>query len=67
MFQRLVLLDSAALYTIAAFCVAVSIFATVTWRAALMRLPQQERLARLPLETETASSPHEGRKEPTAN
>jgi hypothetical protein len=67
MFQRLILLDSAALYTIAAFCVAVSIFATVTWRAILMRLPQQERLAQLPFEDEKASISHEGRKEPNAH
>lgn len=59
MFQRLVLQDSAALYTIAAFSVAASIFVAVAWRALRMRQTQIDRLGRLPFETATPASQHE--------
>jgi len=59
MFQRLILQDSAALYTIAAFSVAASIFVAVAWRAVRMRQSQVDRLGRLPFETATPASPHE--------
>ena len=63
MFQRLILEDSAALYTIAAFSVATSIFAAVAWRALRMGRAQVDRLAQLPFETETPASQHECRPE----
>jgi hypothetical protein len=59
MFQRLILHDSAALYTIAAFAVAASIFVAVAWRALLMRQSETDRLGRLPFETPTPASQHE--------
>ncbi len=59
MFQRLVFHDSAALYTIAAFCVAASIFVAFAWRALLMRQTQTDRLSRLPFETATPASKNE--------
>jgi hypothetical protein len=66
MFQRLILNDSAALCTIAAFCFAASIFAAVAWRALLMRPSQVARLSQLPFETETPASQHERRSESKA-
>jgi len=59
MFQRLILQDSAAVYTIAAFSVAASIFVAVAWRALRMRRSQVDRLCRLPFETATPASQHE--------
>jgi hypothetical protein len=67
MFQRLVLQDSAALYTIAAFAVAASIFTAVAWRALRMRQPQSDRFAQLPFETATPASQHEQRSESPAD
>ncbi len=64
MFQRLILQDSAALYTIAAFAAATSIFCSVAWRALRMRRPQIERFAQLPFETPTPASLHEQESEP---
>jgi hypothetical protein len=58
-FQRLVLQDSAAFYTIAAFSVAASIFVAFAWRALRMRPTQTDRLGRLPFETATPASKHE--------
>jgi len=63
MFQRLILEDSAAAYTIAAFSVATSIFVAVAWRALRMRRAQVDRFAQLPFETETPASQHERRSE----
>jgi hypothetical protein len=65
MFQRLILEDSAALYTIAAFSVAASIYGAVAWRALRMRRSQADRFAQLPFETETPASQHECRSEIT--
>lgn len=48
MFRRLVFEDSAALFTIAAFITAVSIFATITWRALRMKKSQVQRFENLP-------------------
>ncbi|HMD61651.1 MAG TPA: hypothetical protein VKG78_09475 [Opitutaceae bacterium] len=59
MFQRLVFQDSAALYTIAAFCVASSIFVAFAWRAVRMKRSQVDRLGRLPFDTATPASKHE--------
>jgi hypothetical protein len=67
MFQRLILEDSAALYTIAAFSVAASIFLAVAWRALRMRRAQVDRFAQLPFETATPASQHERRSEPSTH
>jgi len=67
MFQRLILGDSAALYTIAAFSVAASIFVAVAWRALRMRRAQVDRLGRLPFETATPASQHEPEPEPASD
>jgi hypothetical protein len=67
MFQRLVLEDSAAIYTVAAFSVATSIFVTVAWRALRMRRSQVDHLAQLPFETETPASQHECRSESSSH
>lgn len=50
MFRRLILEDSAAIFTIVAFVTAASIFAAIVWRACRMKRPQIERFARLPLQ-----------------
>lgn len=59
MFRRLVFEDSAALFTIAAFITAVSIFVTIAWRALRMNRPTVERFENLPfaVETTAASTP----------
>jgi hypothetical protein len=56
MFHGLYLPNSTALFTIAAFSVAASIFVTVAWRALGMRRPQIDRLSQLPFETATPAS-----------
>jgi hypothetical protein len=53
MFRRLVFEDSAALFTIAAFVTAFTIFVVFTWRALRMKRRQVEHLANLPFETAT--------------
>ena len=67
MFKRLVLQDSAPIYTIAAFAVAASIFISVAWRALRMRRSQVDRFASLPFETATPASQHEKRPESSAD
>jgi hypothetical protein len=67
MFQRLILEDSAAIYTVAAFSVATSIFVTVAWRALRMGRAQVDRFAHLPFETETPASQHECRSESSSH
>jgi hypothetical protein len=57
MFRRLLLEDSAALFTIVAFITAVSIFVTITWRALRMRQPQIEQFENLPFRTPTPAAP----------
>ncbi|MDO8544218.1 MAG: hypothetical protein Q7S40_27585 [Opitutaceae bacterium] len=59
MFRRLVLEDSAALFTIVAFITALSIYVTITWRAVRMKRPQIERFAQLPFDTDTPSARHD--------
>jgi hypothetical protein len=56
MFRRLVFEDSAALFTIAAFITAFSIFVTITWRALRMRAPEIERFEKLPFAAPTPSA-----------
>jgi hypothetical protein len=58
MFTRLIYQDSAALFTIAAFSVAASIFIAVSWRALRMGRTQIERMENLPFATETPPATH---------
>ncbi len=55
MFRRLLLEDSAAIFTIVAFVTAAAIFAYITWRA--LRLPRQrsDQLAHLPFNSDSAA------------
>jgi hypothetical protein len=59
MFQRLIYEDSAALFTIAAFITAASIYGTIGWRAVRMKRAQVERFANLPFATATPSARHD--------
>jgi hypothetical protein len=54
-FRRLAFEDSAALFTIAAFITALSIFVTFAWRALRMKGAQVVRFENLPFETPTPS------------
>jgi hypothetical protein len=56
MFRRLIFEDSAALFTIAAFISAASIFITISWRAIRMKPQQLERFEQLPFETATPAA-----------
>ena len=56
MFRRLVFENSAALFTLAAFITAVSIYVTITWRAIRMKRPQVAQFANLPFEIETPAA-----------
>jgi len=56
MFKRLILEDSAALFTLAAFFTALSIFLTFTWRALRMKRSQVEHFEQLPFQTPTPSA-----------
>lgn len=53
MFRRLVLEETAALYTIVAFITAASIYVTFAWRALRMKRPQVAHFENLPFETPT--------------
>jgi hypothetical protein len=66
MFQRLIPADSQALYTMAAFAVATSIFISFAWRALRMRRPQLDQLANLPFETATPPAPLHARPDSSA-
>ena len=60
MFKRLVFENSAALFTLAAFITASSIYVTIAWRALRMRRPQIAQFANLPFATATpAATPSE--------
>ena len=59
MFKRLLLDDSAALFTLAAFITAASIYVAFTWRAIRMKRSQLEHFENLPFETETPSARHD--------
>jgi hypothetical protein len=58
MFNRIIYQDSTALFTIAAFAVAASIFVTVCWRALRMAPRQVERMENLPFDTPTPPANH---------
>ncbi len=49
MFRRLLLENWMSIFTLTAFITALSIYATIAWRALRMPAPQRERFARLPL------------------
>ncbi len=59
MFKRLILEDSAVLYTLVAFATAATIFLAITWRALRMPAAQREYFARLPLNDETSTDRHD--------
>ena len=59
MFRRLLLEDSAALFTITAFVTACTIFVAFVWRAVRMKRPQVDRFAQLPFEIDTPSARHD--------
>jgi len=59
MFKRLLLDDSAALFTVVAFLTAASIYIAVGWRALRMKRPQTDHFANLPFATETPAARHE--------
>lgn len=59
MFHRLLLEDSAALFTLIAFITAASIFVTISWRALRMKRPQVERFENLPFAIATPPAHHD--------
>lgn len=59
MFRRLILEDTAALYTLAAFATAFSIYVTCAWRALRMSPGTTERFENLPFATATPPASHE--------
>jgi hypothetical protein len=66
MFKRLILEDTAAIFTIVAFITAVSIYATISWRALRMKRPQLARFENLPFATETPAATHDSNAQHTA-
>jgi len=59
MFRRLVLENSAAIFTFVAFVTASSIYVACTWRALRMKRSQVERFENLPFATATPPARHE--------
>jgi hypothetical protein len=59
MFRRLVLEETAALFTFAAFLTAASIFLAMTWRALRMKRSQVEHFENLPFATATPPARHD--------
>ncbi len=60
MFERIIYEDWHVVFPIAAFIVAATFFAVMSWHALRMKRPQVDRLARLPLEDDDgAPSRHE--------
>ena len=56
MFRRLVFENTAALFTLAAFITASSIYVAFAWRALRMKRPQVERFENLPFAAETPAA-----------
>jgi hypothetical protein len=56
MFKRLILEDSAALFTMAAFITAVTIFVSIAWRAIRMDRAQTAKFENLPFDTATPAA-----------
>jgi hypothetical protein len=67
MFRRLILEDSAALFTLAAFITAASIFVAITWRALHMDRAQTAKFEHLPFDTETPAASETETERPTLN
>jgi hypothetical protein len=67
MFKRLILEDSAAWFTVAAFITAASIFVALTWRAVRMNRSQTAKFEHLPFDTETPAAPSASAERPTLN
>lgn len=59
MFRRLLLADSAAIFTIVAFVTAATIFLAIAWRAIRMPRTQVDRFANLPFHSESAAARHD--------
>ena len=59
MFRRLALENSAAIFTIAAFITASTIYVAIAWRALRMKRPLVEQFENLPFQTATPSARHE--------
>lgn len=59
MFRRLAFENTAAIFTLVAFCTASAIYVLFTWRALRMKRPQITRFAHLPFDTATPSARHE--------
>ena len=59
MFRRLILEDSPAFDTVAAFATAFSIYATMAWRALRMRRETTARFENLPFAAATPPASHE--------
>ena len=59
MFRRLVFENSAALFTIAAFIVAATIYFAFVWRALRMNRGELVHFENLPFDTATPSARHE--------
>ncbi len=66
MFRRLVFENYAALFTIAAFVTAATIYVAFAWRALRMKRPQIIRFENLPFDTATPSARHESESAHTA-
>ncbi len=56
MFRRILLEDSAAVFTVTAFITAVSIFTAILWRTLRMKRAQAQHFENLPFETETPAA-----------
>lgn len=61
MFRRILLEEYAAVCTVAAFIVAVTIFVACAWRALRMPQKQADHLANLPFTSDSANPRHDDR------
>lgn len=59
MFRRLLLENWMGIFTLIAFVTAVSVYASIAWRALRMPRPQRDRLAHLPLNDDVHAPRHE--------
>ena len=57
MFRRLLIEDWTAIFTIVAFCTALSIYVTIFYRTVRMRRSKSDHLANLPFADEPALAP----------
>jgi ABC-type nickel/cobalt efflux system permease component RcnA len=61
MFKRMIFEDYAAVLTVTAFAVALTIFLWVSWRALRMPRRQADQLANLPFSTDSEQPHHDTR------